>query len=236
MSLMVSAHISLVSALLEQYEKPNFFFRLYAYIRMSLLPYGRLVEHVPHDGILMDIGCGFGLWLNYLRKRRPNLDLEGIDTDPGKVSVAKTCRDNRVRIAEGEAAGLPSGAYDCITVLDVLYLVPRDGKHRMLSDCFGALRPGGLLLLKEVDTKPSWKYAVAKGEEVLAVKIAQITQGNALDFLSSADYVGLLENIGFQSVGVTRLDRGYPHPHVLISGSRPEKTHSRQESSTINAA
>ena len=141
-----------------------------------------------------------------------------------------------MRISLGNAAGLPAESYDCITIPDVLYLLPGDGKYRLLSDCFDALKPGGLLLLKEVDTKPRWKYAVAKAEEVLAVKIARFTQGNAVDFLPSGDCTELLGNIGFEGAEVMRLDRGYPHPYVLVSGKRPHKTVSKIVYSAVDAA
>ncbi|MDA2932757.1 hypothetical protein MYX82_00275 [Acidobacteria bacterium AH-259-D05] len=67
--------------------------------------------------------------------------------------------------------------YDCITIIDVLYLLSPDEKLRMLTECSNALNRGGLLLLKETDDHPRWKFWLSMMQELLAVKVVDLTYG-----------------------------------------------------------
>jgi hypothetical protein len=88
-----------------------------------------------------------------------------------------------------------------------------------LSECVAALAPGGLLIVKEVDTKPRFKARIAQFQEFLATKVMRITDGDTLDFLSAADLETLMTSNGL-STRVSRLDRGYFHPHCVVVGTK----------------
>lgn len=124
-----------------------------------------------------------GLWLTYLALEKPKLRLDGIDPDRRKLVLARTSRAGEFELHEGSAGDLPDGTYDCITILDVLYLMHDEQKAAVLSGCFRALRPGGTLVVKELDTRPWWKFVPSAVEELLAVRLVNLTHGERLHFL-----------------------------------------------------
>ena len=204
--------------LLAHYGKAGLRQRLYGRIRWWICPFDRVLKSVPEAGALLDVGCGAGLWLTYLALHRPGLTLEGLEPDPRKLALAATSDAASPTLHQGTAVDLPEGPFDCITIFDVLYLLPHAEKFAVLEKCWSALAPGGSLLVKELDTTPRWKYAPSALEEFLAVRVAGITQGSRLHFQSLDDLASAMAEVGFSSVTKERLDRGYPHPHVLVRG------------------
>lgn len=194
--------------------------RLYSRIRWWICPFDRVLDAVPADGTLLDVGCGAGLWLTYLAVERPRLTLEGLDPDPRKLALAGTSDALDSNLHQGTALDLPGGPYDCITIFDVLYLLSDEEKLSVLEKCHRSLAPGGRLLVKELDTSPWWKYAPSALQEFFAVRVAGLTHGSRPHFQSSSDLAGTLDAAGFTDIRLRRVDHGYPHPHVLVTGER----------------
>ena len=90
----------------------------------------------------------------------------------------------------------------------------------MLRACREALRPGGVLIVKEIDVRPRWKFWPAAAEELIAVLLVSLTQGDRLHFQSLADLAADFAGAGLEEVSSERVDRGYAHPHVLVRGRR----------------
>jgi 2-polyprenyl-3-methyl-5-hydroxy-6-metoxy-1,4-benzoquinol methylase len=178
---------------------------------------------VPAAGRLLEVGCGHGLFANACALARPALQVLGIDPAPGKIRAAAASVGGRanVRFQEGRVETLAERGFDCVAILDVLYLVPRAGWPAFLGACRDALRPGGLLLLKEVDVRPRWKFRSCVLQETLSVRLLGLTLGSEFAFASRDEMRGVLQDAGFQAVVTTDLGRGYLPPHVLYEAARP---------------
>ncbi len=200
-----------------RFRAPSPSLRAYLHVRWRVCPFDRVLEHVPEDGRLLDVGCGSGLWLTYLALERPRLRLEGVDPDARKLALAATSsRSADFALHQGVVSDLAGRNYDCVTILDVLYLMPDEEKRAVLRAACDALAPGGTLLVKELDTRPTWKFAPAALEEILAVRIVGLTHGDRLHFQPVEGLARDATRCGFAEVDVTRVDRGYLHPHVLV--------------------
>lgn len=194
--------------------------RSYAFIRWSISPFDRILPHVPERGRLLDLGCGSGLWLTYLSLERSDLRLEGVDPDPRKLAIARSAEVPSLILHRGSALDIPEGTFDCITIFDVLYLLPADEKRSVLRACREALRPGGVLIVKELDVRPRWKFWPAAAEELIAVLLVSLTEGDRLHFQSLEDLGADFAEAGLVEISSERVDRGYPHPHVMVRGQR----------------
>lgn len=204
------------------YEGLDLGVRLHTRIRAFTCPMGEVVARVPDEGRLLEVGCGHGLFANACALRFPRLQVLGIDPAPGKIRAAAATVGTRanVRFQEGRLETLSERGFDCIAILDVLYLVARADWPPFLLGCREMLRQGGRLLLKEIDLVPRWKFRRCVLQETLSVKLFGITLGTGFAFAERNEMKEVLEAAGFDAVLVTDLGRGYATPHVLYEAVR----------------
>ena len=196
--------------------------RLHTRIRAFTCPMPALVARAPREGRLLEVGCGHGLFANECALRYPQLEVLGLDPAPAKIRAAAATVGPRpnVRFQEGRVEALAAGGFDCVALIDVLYLVPRGEWSGFLSACRDALCPGGRLLLKEVDVRPRWKFYRCVFQEALSVKLLGHTLGAGLAFAGRDQMPALLGAAGFRDVRVSDLGHGYLTPHVLYEAER----------------
>ena len=190
-------------------------------IRWRSCPFEDVAQAVPKEGRVLEIGCGHGLFSVYLAVSDARRSVTGIDVDERKVAVAR-------RVAKRAAASgaslqfqlsapgqLPAGVWDAIAIVDVLYLLDRDAQEELLRLAASRLRPGGALVVKEMDVSPRWKFLWARAQELLAVRVLRITAGEHLTFVPPATMGAWLTDAGL-TVEHRALDRGSVHPHHLL--------------------
>jgi len=202
--------------------------RVHTTIRWWTAPFEALESQVPRSGQVLEVGCGHGVFSMFLALSSPDRTVVGIDIDGDKVALAQEVLrggrsdDALPTIEHRDAGDLPmaDGGWSAIVFADVLYLLPREDRERLIADCIAALAPGGVLVIKEVDTRPRFKAWLAQFQEFLATKVLRITRGEALDFPSAVDLQRQLSEAGLR-VRVTRLDKGYVHPHCVVVGTDP---------------
>jgi 2-polyprenyl-3-methyl-5-hydroxy-6-metoxy-1,4-benzoquinol methylase len=197
--------------------------RLHTRVRSWTCPMRRVLDRVPEAGRLLEVGCGHGLFANAAALAHPGLDVLGVDPDPQKVRWAQATVGARpnVRFRNEGLDAVAERGFDVAAVLDVLYLVPRAAWPAFLGGLRERLRPGGRLLLKEVETHPRWKFYRCVAQETLSVRLLGITRGGAFEFADRSDMEARLLAAGFDGVRTTGLARGYLTPHVLYEAARP---------------
>ena len=66
--------------------------------------------------------------------------------------------DSRVRyLAIGAAEALPDGVFDVVAMIDVLHHIRPGGNASGLSAAAAKVRPGGLLVFKDMGRRPYWR-------------------------------------------------------------------------------
>jgi 2-polyprenyl-3-methyl-5-hydroxy-6-metoxy-1,4-benzoquinol methylase len=94
---------------------------------------------------VLDIGCGRGVMLDLLRER--GVGAEGIDIMPEAVTHCRA-KGHTVQLAEAtEFLADVVGRYDGILGSHLVEHLDFDNAQRLLGLCFGALTPGGILVL-----------------------------------------------------------------------------------------
>lgn len=200
--------------------------RIHTTIRWWTAPFEALEAQVPRSGNVLEVGCGHGVLTTFLALSAPERSVVGVDIDAGKITLAQQMLDQlrpdepRPMIEHRASGDLPQadGGWDAIVFADVLYLLSPEDRARVLADCARSLAPGGVILIKEVDTVPRLKARLAQFQELLATKVFRITHGDHLTFPSAMELQRLLTDIGL-STRVSRLDKGYFHPHCLVVGT-----------------
>jgi SAM-dependent methyltransferase len=202
--------------------------RFHTALRWWTAPFAVLEHEVPLAGDILEVGCGHGVFSTYLAVTSRARRVVGVDIDPDKIAMARAAAE---RLAPGEAEVTfevsPSGAvptidagWQAIVFADVLYLLPRERRDALLAECVAALAPGGLLVVKEVDTAPPLKAKLAQWQEVLATRVLKITHGETLDFPSAVELERVVAGLGLVTMAKP-IDDGYLHPHCVVLGTKP---------------
>lgn len=111
---------------------------------VKLLP---LVNGLPRDAAILEIGCGPGYFLHYL-SRRGFTAARGVDISAEQVALARErgvvaeVRDVYAELADRR------GALDVIVALDVVEHFSKEENLRLFKAMRDALRPDGLILLQ----------------------------------------------------------------------------------------
>lgn len=203
--------------ILAAYRSCSWLTRLRVWMRLGLCPFQEILEVLPHTGSWLDVGCGDGLLILLAGEGRRRVS-HGIDVDGRKIDNARRARTVLYRNAaftEEDISGLPSGAYDAVSVVDVLYLLPLKEWDRFLGQVSRVLRPGGVLILKEVCPWPGWKQWLVWLEEYLAIKIIGMTAGARPHFEPLEAILDAIERAGF-SLAHVRPIFSWTHAHVLV--------------------
>jgi 2-polyprenyl-3-methyl-5-hydroxy-6-metoxy-1,4-benzoquinol methylase len=139
------------------------------YVRSKLRSdpvYAAVAERLLSGGHpLLDIGCGMGLLSFYLRERRFQPDIHGVDFDERKIAEA-------TRIAREQYPGLTFAVSDAsqglpehcghVCLLDVLQYVPAQARAGLLAAAARRVAPGACLIIRSGIRDKSWRYRLTR--------------------------------------------------------------------------
>ncbi len=169
----------------------------------------RVLNALPPNGSLLDIGAGHGLFAVLAQPRR----VVAVEPDARKVRPI-----DGIEFVIGFDA-VVAGTFDAISIIDVLYKIPLDEWDALLLRCLARLRAGGIVIIKEQDPtarfKNGWNAIQERGASALG-----LTLGESFTYESPAEFVARLQRLGFEGARSKRIDFGYPHPHLLYTARK----------------
>jgi uncharacterized protein (DUF2062 family)/2-polyprenyl-3-methyl-5-hydroxy-6-metoxy-1,4-benzoquinol methylase len=188
---------------------------------------------LPPEGRLLDLGCGRGILFSLLLAAHerlaqgkypegwaapPHLSFHGIE---GRPKVAEVAREAFDGLAEIETADLRTAALppaDAILLLDVLHYLPPADQESLLEKTAAALRPGGVLLLRDADAGAGWRFTATRMQERLSAMVRRHWR-QRFHYRGAAEWRELLERSGL-TVEVQPMGMGTPYANVLLAGRR----------------
>jgi 2-polyprenyl-6-hydroxyphenyl methylase/3-demethylubiquinone-9 3-methyltransferase len=208
-----------LAKILNIYKSSGIFTRLHIWVRYNTCPFLAIEEFVPREGLILDYGCGYGIFSHILSLLSPSRKICGFDIDGLKIKEAKkTIVAYGCNVFLSDKNGIENiiKTSDCITILDVLcYFSDRDRKD-LLRYLYRTLKNGATLIIKDIEKKPSIKYIWLYLQELFALKLFNITQANLLNFFSADCLSKLLKDIGFK-VQMIDISKNYFYPHILFA-------------------
>lgn len=190
--------------------------RTYCHIRFRILHrrfLDELLQFLPAEGRVLEVGCGFGLFALYFSQLRPGLKIEGFDLSAHRIALAERAQARlkleHPRFFVGDARSLPvHGPFHAIYMLDILHHLPPDLAPVLIRTLYDQLVPGGVLLIKDVDTWPTRKRWFTWALDVA------MTRGELPHYFSAEEVLGLVREVGFQVFSHDMVDL-LPYPHRL---------------------
>jgi len=175
-------------------------------IRFLTCPFLRVLRYLPANARLLDIGAGHLAFSVLARESgaRPTA------VDPDARKVRKFAGINSV-IGYDDCI---RGTFDAVAIIDVLYKMPIAEWDPFLDRVRHRLKPGGTLLIKEHDPTARVKHSWNRLQERLATAL-HLTLGESFSYEKPTQFMKRLRRHGL-SATYQRIDRGYPHPHILF--------------------
>lgn len=134
-------------------------------LRPRICPFERLVAAVPGSSRVLDIGCGNGLFLYFLYRADRLGAASGVDANRHVIDAATIALQGAgvpgVSVqASATPDDWPTAKYDVVAMIDVMHHVPRAQRDRLLAAACERVKPGGMLLYKDMASHPRWAAAL----------------------------------------------------------------------------
>lgn len=185
----------------------NAWVRLFASIRFWTSSFSQLERFAPQKGRILDLGCGYGIFGNYLALCSKERKIIGVDTDTNKVENAYKGIKNTV-FKVGDATEMNLKNLNAILLLDVLHhLDSYTQQEKLISDCVKMLSKSGKLIVSDVDNNPFWKLVLARLTDFVIYK------GDKVYYRYQKDMFALLR-VYFADIKIKKLSKN-PFPHIV---------------------
>ena len=190
---------------------------LYEKLRVLVFPVPQFLKEVgPLSGRVLDVGGGAGILAEKILQISPGVEYYLIlDYSDKKIAAAKTklapfgkigdCRNADIRRLDIQEK------FDYVIVCDVLHHLKREEKEPLLMEISKRLKPGGKLIIKDLDNKPRLGYWLNWVHDVLA------TGSFNLDFPDFGYYQTICLKLGFTNFSTRSLKAMLPYNHRLLT-------------------
>jgi SAM-dependent methyltransferase len=219
------------------YRGTGFRTRAFLAARLVILPLRDLAQEFAQlEGQVLGVGSGHGLIARFAAEVNPRIEVEGIDVDRERVAIAEATRGRspRVRIrvgdvralaADAEARGCAAatagargrrgaaGVFDAAAAVDLMHHVPVADRAAVAYALARAVRPGGVLLVKDIAPTPRWKHAVNRLHD-------RLVSGEATTAIDPTSLAELFAEAGFETERIARVGRLSPYPHFILRARR----------------
>ena len=187
---------SLRSELIRLYESQNAYIRFYVGARARLLKLNYCLKFFPPQGLVIDVGCGYGVLANYLSLCVPDRQVMGIDLSSKRIAAARKTIGSRKNISFLTEDAARWGWPSCtgISMTDFLHHVPPPEQEIVLYKAFQSLQEDGVLVISEVDptAKPVCKYWASYLSDRFLYPLTWSY------FRKPSDLTGILSGLGFK--------------------------------------
>lgn len=136
---------------------------IYTYWRYWEYPrYIKMEKMLPKKGIIIDLGCGYGIFTNFMAAAGPKRKIMAMEADKKKIRIANKGFTNVAYFTEDiTKAKIPKA--DAIILMHVLHhLNSYQEQEELLKAVVKKLKKGGTLLIDEVYNQPPWKRYFAR--------------------------------------------------------------------------
>jgi 1-acyl-sn-glycerol-3-phosphate acyltransferase len=189
------------------YRYQGKFVEQFVYWKMKVDPmFAALDGLASREGVILDLGCGYGMATHWLASFTDRRSFLGADYDEDKIRVAQRTAPNHPRITfrAGDILNMEYPACDTILLLDVLHYWSPEKQQAILERARRALRPGGRLLLREGLREDNEAHRRVRRWEQFATRIGHNRTVEGLHFLALGELTDALRRAGFAEWEIKR--------------------------------
>lgn len=203
----------LVKLLKNRLPDTSFINQLKIAYRPYICPFEQLLQLVPPQTSVFDIGCGSGMFLMLMAEFCSPQKLAGIEIRQDLIDNAQKLLETYQKplflsVFNGKEIPIEIAEYDCITMIDVLHHIPKNEQIHFLEQLYEKMKPEALFLFKDIDAEAlPWVYFNKLHDLIFAREI-----GNEW---KTKEFLDIAEKIGFKKLKLTK-QRNFVYPHYTI--------------------
>lgn len=192
---------------------------LYTRIKIVLLPLGEIAERLPKQGLILDMGCGFGYVANYLNLDSPQRVIVANDLAASRIASAQRTVGSRrnIEFHAIDSRDIERADFEGASVVDVLHHVPYDQQQPLIDDLYRKLKPGGVLVFRETDKRLALRYYLFN----CALEWLLYAGQEKTRFRPMRDWVDMLQRPGFRIEQVVPNTWWFPYTTCLFLCRKP---------------
>jgi len=185
--------------------------KTYVSLRWKLCPFEKIESYLPKSGLILDLGCGYGLLANFLILKFDKRRVIGIDDSKTRLNIAKkTIRGRKnIEFIKKNICNFNLPVCQGAVISDFLHHLPEKVSAELLKKIYRSLDKKGRFILQEVDRKPCWKYLTTLTIDRI------LNPGQKLNYQPAKYWQKLLKEVGF-NVKIIPAHKGLPLADVIF--------------------
>lgn len=184
-----------ISQLTKLYRNHDLYTKFYVSARCRLLKLDYYLQFFPRKGLIVDVGCGYGVLANYFSLNLPDAQIIGVDINSKRIAAASKTIGKRgnIKFLAQDIVKWDWPKCTGITMTAFLHHISPANQMLMLDIAYQNLEREGVLLITEVvpDAKPVYRYWAGYLADALLYPF------NKTYFRTSEDWFSILHNLNF---------------------------------------
>jgi len=199
----------------------SLFTKVFLFLRWISAPFKKMETLCPQKGLILDIGCGHGLFDLFLIIKSKNRIIYALDPDKKKATPTRALNKkiNNIFFFKNSFKNFSTKEkFDAILLIDLLYLLSSKEKRSLLEKAKTLLKPNGKILIKTINYSPTFKFLLCYLQEFIFVKLLKFTfsETKKLSYYSLNQHRNLFNNYHFKIKKEIQLKTIFFHPHYLF--------------------
>ncbi len=160
--------------LISQYLYKGPVLEWYLRIKLRLEKEYAFFNHIiPREASIVDLGCGYGFLSVMLGLISSERRITGIDYDEKKITVARNVAFHmeHIEFSTGDITSVKIPDADIYILNDVLHYMPGDLQLKLLGQCMDLIHDGGMVILRDADTRLARRTRYTKFTEIQSTRI-----------------------------------------------------------------
>lgn len=129
------------------------FGKIYALLRWLMCPFPAMEQAIPLKGKIFDLGCGIGVFSQYLALTSKQRQVIGIDTDRGKIQLARKAgkKLKNLHFKQTDVFKVDFKSAMGVILSDFLHHLSFEKQDKLLRRVAKQLKKSGVLVIKEIN-------------------------------------------------------------------------------------
>lgn len=185
-------------------------------IRFWDAPFIEVEKLVTKSGNIVDIGCGEGIFTNFLAVSSEKRKILGIELDKSRIKKADKGLAN-VKFKEGDATKISIPKADNIILFHLLHhLRSFTDQEKVIRQALNNLQKNGKIIIVEVDKKFTFRYLISWVVDCFIVPwIFEKRLYTPVLYRSKNSWLKLFNELNLKSK-VTNLEKDKPFTHLVF--------------------